>query len=118
VEDFEGGAGRARAAAGNSSEVNTFTIYRAYTQWAGFTLGEGDSIFSQGGYTYIAEPGRNSVAELRGSPLSLQQEFGISNPIYVVGSTSTSRAYALGSTSAGTGTATAIETTSNTTSTR
>jgi YVTN family beta-propeller protein len=74
------------------------------------------SIFSQSGYTYIAEPGRNAVAELRGSPLSLQQEFGISNPIYVVGTATGTRAYALGSTSAGAGTATAIEITSNTTS--
>ena len=74
------------------------------------------SIFSQSGYTYIAEPGRNAVAELRGSPISLQQEFGISNPIYVVGTANGTRAYALGSTTAGAGTATAIEITSNTTS--
>ncbi len=80
------------------------------------------SIFSQGGYTYIAEPGRNAVAELRGSPLSLQQEFGftaptLTVPTYVVGSTGTARAYALATAANGAGTATAIETTSNTTST-
>jgi hypothetical protein len=34
----------------NSAEYNTFSIYRAYTQWAGFTLGEADSIFSTGGF--------------------------------------------------------------------
>src|ERR1700704_521212 len=34
----------------NAAEQNTFTIFRAYTQWAGFTIGEADSIFSQGGF--------------------------------------------------------------------
>ncbi|MCU1321385.1 MAG: hypothetical protein JWM43_1034 [Acidobacteriaceae bacterium] len=100
-----------------SFDISTSLQTRDVLQTTLLTGAAPSSIFSQGGYTYIAEPGRNAVAELRGSPLSLQQEFGISNSIYVVGSTSTARAYALGSTSAGLGTATAIEITSNTTST-
>jgi hypothetical protein len=32
------------------SEINTFSIYRAYIQWVGFTLGEADSVFSTGGF--------------------------------------------------------------------
>jgi hypothetical protein len=34
----------------NAKEVNTFTIYRAYIQYVGFTLGEADSAFSTGGF--------------------------------------------------------------------
>jgi Porin subfamily len=34
----------------NPKESNTFSIFRAYTQWAGFTVGEADSAFSTGGY--------------------------------------------------------------------
>jgi hypothetical protein len=31
-------------------EANTFSIYRAYVQWAGWTFGEADSVFSTGGF--------------------------------------------------------------------
>ena len=44
------------------------------------------SLFSSAGNTYIAEPGRNSVAVLKGSPPALQQELPVAaNPLYVVG---------------------------------
>lgn len=44
-----------------------------------------------GGSTYIAEPGRNSVAQLSGSPLALKQEFPvIANVVYVVGAATVS----------------------------
>ncbi len=34
----------------NPKEANTFSIFRAYVQWVGFTLGEADSVFSTGGF--------------------------------------------------------------------
>jgi YVTN family beta-propeller protein len=72
------------------------------------------SIFSQGGFTYIAEPGRNAVAELKGSPLALQQELPVAaNVIYVAGAAGAPRAYAI-SQGTGNGQVAAIETTSNT----
>jgi YVTN family beta-propeller protein len=74
------------------------------------------SIFSQGGFTYIAEPGRNAVAELKGSPLALQQELPVAaNVIYVAGAAGAPRAYAISQgTGTGNGQVAAIETTSNT----
>ncbi len=77
------------------------------------------SVFSQGGYTYIAEPGRNAIAELRGSPLALQQELPVApNAIYVAGVAGTPRAYAISQGTPGSnGQVAAIETTSNTIST-
>jgi YVTN family beta-propeller protein len=77
------------------------------------------SLFSQGGYTYITEPGRNAIAELRGSPLALTQELPVAaGAIYVAGTTGTARAYAISQGAAGNnGEVAAIETTSNTIST-
>jgi YVTN family beta-propeller protein len=77
------------------------------------------SVFSQGGFTYIAEPGRNAIAELRGSPLALTQELPVApGAIYVAGVVGTARAYAISTGTAGTnGQVAAIETTSNTIST-
>ncbi len=76
------------------------------------------SIFPEGSYTYITQPGRSSVAELSGSPLALQQELSPVGPlpIYIAGVASAPRVYVLSpSDPAGnTGTATAIETTTNT----
>ncbi len=34
----------------NPKEANTFSIFRAYMQWVGFSLGEMDSVFSSGGF--------------------------------------------------------------------
>jgi DNA-binding beta-propeller fold protein YncE len=56
------------------------------------------SLFAEGTYTYIAQPGRNSVAELTGIPPSLQQELPASPgylPIYTVGVAATPRSYAI-----------------------
>ncbi|MEO8735060.1 MAG: YncE family protein [Edaphobacter sp.] len=72
------------------------------------------SIFPEGAYTYIAEPGRNAIANLQGSPPVLKQEFGITNPVYVVGITNAPRVYALGSDSNGNGQAFTLETATNT----
>ena len=76
------------------------------------------SIFPEGTYTYITQPGRSSVAELTGTPLTLQQELSPVGPlpIYIAGVASAPRVYALSpSLPAGSpGTATAIETTTNT----
>lgn len=76
------------------------------------------SIFPQGQYTYITQPGRSSVAELSGSPLALQQELAPvgAAPIYIAGVASAPRIYALSpsATAGAPGTASAIETTGNT----
>jgi YVTN family beta-propeller protein len=69
------------------------------------------SIFPQGTFTYVTQPGsnpggpvttpplgRNSIAEFASSPLSLQQELPISpafSPIYVAGVPSASRSFAI-----------------------
>ena len=56
------------------------------------------SLFAEGTYTYIAQPGRTSVAELTGIPPTLQQELPASPgylPIYTVGVAATPRSYAI-----------------------
>lgn len=54
------------------------------------------SLSPQGGNLYLTEAGRNSVANLQGSPPALKQEFPVApNPIYVLGVNNTPRAYAL-----------------------
>ena len=77
------------------------------------------SIFPQGSYTYITQPGRSSVAELTGSPLELQQELAPVGPapVYIAGVASAPRIYALspGATAGSPGTATPIEVTTNNT---
>ena len=79
------------------------------------------SIFPQGSFTYITQPGRSSVAELAGSPLTLRQELAPvgAAPVYIAGVASAPRIYALSpSATAGfPGTATPIETSTNTPST-
>ncbi len=73
------------------------------------------SIFPQGTNTYVTEQGRNAIAEFQGSPLTLKQELSVVNPIYVVGISGAPRVYALSQvTGATAGTATAIDTTTNT----
>ncbi len=74
------------------------------------------SIFPQGTNTYVTEPGRSSVAQFTGAtPLVLQQELAVVNPIYVVGIANAPRVYALSQGSGGAnGRAIAIDTSSNT----
>ena len=68
---------------------------------------------SAGSVLYISQTGRQSVAALSSSPVSLLQELTVgTNPVYVVGSDGSPRVYALSAgTGAGNGRATAIETT-------
>jgi YVTN family beta-propeller protein len=76
------------------------------------------SIYSQGTYLYIAEAGRNAVAELANLPPAIQQELPTgAGTIYTVGAASSPRAYALvgGASTTANGTAVPIETGSNTT---
>jgi YVTN family beta-propeller protein len=72
------------------------------------------SIFPEGTDTYITEPGRSAIADLAGSPPVLKQEFGVTNPTYVVGIAAAPRIYALGSDTAGNGQASTIETATDT----
>jgi YVTN family beta-propeller protein len=77
------------------------------------------SVFPQGTYTYITQPGRASVAELTGgSALTLQQELAPvgPTPIYIAGVASAPRVYVLSpsATAGANGTATPIEVATNT----
>jgi DNA-binding beta-propeller fold protein YncE len=75
------------------------------------------SLYSSGTYTYIAEAGRNSVAQLSGTPPAIQQELPTGpNTIYTVGASSSPRAYAIvqGSVAGANGTVVPIEASSNT----
>ena len=76
------------------------------------------SIFPEGAYTYITQPARQSVAELNGSPLTLQQELSPvgPSPVYIAGVASAPRVYVLSpsATAGSAGTATPIETSTNT----
>ena len=72
------------------------------------------SIFPEGTYTYVAEAGRNVVADFEKTPPVLVQEFPVANPTYVVGIAGAPRVYALGQDSSGNGSATPLETSSNT----
>lgn len=74
------------------------------------------SVYPQGGFTYVAERGRNAIAQLGGFPVGLQTELPTgAGTVYTVGSANSPRAYAI---VAGTGTTpgnvAAIETTFNT----
>ena len=77
------------------------------------------SIFPQGSFTYITQPGRGSVAELTGSPLELQQELAPVGPapVYIAGVASAPRVYVLSpnATAGAPGTATPIEVSTNNT---
>lgn len=76
------------------------------------------SLTAQGTYTYLPQPGRNSVAQYISSPLALQQEFSIDpaySPIFVVSVASAPRVYTIDqAVNGGNGQVTPIETTSNT----
>ena len=81
-------------------------------------------IFPEGTYTYITQPGRSDVAELSGTPPTLQQEISDigQNPVYIAGVASAPRIYAISQgplsngVPTGAGTAAAIETSTNTVS--
>ncbi len=75
------------------------------------------SLYNSGTNTYIAEAGRNSVAQLSGLPPAIQQELPTgANTIYTVGASQSPRAYAIaqGSTPGGNGVVVPIEAASNT----
>ena len=77
------------------------------------------SILAQGSFVYIAEAGRNAVAQLTaGSPPNFKQELPTgAGTIYTVGVANAPRVYAIAQGAPGaTGTVAAIETTSNTVS--
>jgi YVTN family beta-propeller protein len=74
------------------------------------------ALYSSAGNTYLAEPGRNSVAVLKGTPPALQQELPVAkNPVYVIGVGGAARYYSLSQGTVGNnGVAQAIETSTNT----
>lgn len=75
------------------------------------------SILPQGSYLYIAQTGRNSVAQLEGLPPAIRSELPTgAGTTYTVGVASAPRVYALvqGASTTGAGTAAAIETGTNT----
>ncbi len=101
----------------NSFSISSSLLASDVLQSTLFANSNPVSLYSQGTYTYIAEAGRNAIAELTGLPPAIQQELPTgANTIYTVGAGSSPRAYALveGSSSTGNGTAIPIETASNT----
>ena len=77
-----------------------------------------NSIFPEGTNTYITQPGRNSVAQLQGSPPALRQELPVGpNVVYIAGVVNAPRIYAISQNAGGSGQVTPIETSSNTTDT-
>ena len=76
------------------------------------------SIYPQGANTYVAESGRNAVAQLAGSPVGVQTELATGpGTIYTVGAAGSPRAYAIAAGNGTTaGTVSAIETGFNTVS--
>jgi YVTN family beta-propeller protein len=56
------------------------------------------SLFPQSTFTYVTQPGRNSVAEFQATPLNLQQELPINPayaPVFVAGVSGAPRSYVL-----------------------
>jgi YVTN family beta-propeller protein len=77
------------------------------------------AIFPEGINTYVTDPGLNVVSQFTGSPLVLQQQFGIDptfKPIYTVGVPNAPRVYAISQSNpvGSPGRVNTIETTSNT----
>src|SRR5580765_789496 len=79
-----------------------------------------NSVFADSLSTYVTEPGRSAVSQLKGAPPSLNQELPITTgftPVYVAGYPGAARQYVINqSTSGGAGQVAAIETSSNTVS--
>jgi len=105
----------------NAAPVSTSLIASSVTQTTLLSnpAPNASSLFPQGTYTYITQPGRSSVAEFTGSsPLTLQQELAAvgPTPIYIAGVASAPRIYVLSpsSTPGAPGTATPIEVSTNT----
>jgi len=110
--------------------INTFAISASLLSSAveQTTLLSGanpNMIFPEGTYTYISQPGRSDIAELSGTPPTLQQEISAigQNPVYIAGIASAPRIYAISQgplsssgVPTGAGTAAAIETGTNTVS--
>ncbi len=113
-----------------TSQINQTTLLRNPIQGGQNVLPS--SIFPQGNFTYVTQPGfnpggpiaspplgRNSIAEFTGSPLNLQQELPIDpafSPIYVAGVASAPRSFVLSqAVNGGPGAVSTIENTTNAT---
>ena len=83
-----------------------------------------NSILPLSASSYISEPGRNSIAQLTGSPLALKQELPVDtgySPVYIAGAAAGNRAYAISQAvpaNGGPGQVAAIDIASNTISNR
>jgi YVTN family beta-propeller protein len=77
-----------------------------------------NSVFPDASSTYITEPGRNAVAQLKGAPPALNQELPVASgytPVYIAGFSGAPRAYLINqSTGGGKGQVAAIEASSST----
>ena len=101
----------------NSFSISSSLLYSDVLQTTLLANSKPISLYSQGVNTYIAESGRNAIAQLSGLPPALKQELPTgANTVYTVGAGSSPRAYALvqGSNTAANGTVVPIETSSNT----
>ncbi len=109
----------------NSFPISTTLISSNVNQTTLLSGANANTIFPQGSFTYITQPGRTSVAELTGSPPTLQQEIPVGpNPVYIAGIPSAPRIYSISQgtpqgvtcPSGNQGAASAIETSNNTVS--
>jgi YVTN family beta-propeller protein len=108
----------------NTFSISTSLLSSAVEQTTLLAGANPNMIFPEGTYTYITQPGRSDVAELSGTPPTLQQEISDigQNPVYIAGVASAPRIYAISQgplsngVPTGAGTAAAIETSTNTVS--
>ena len=101
----------------NSFSISSSLLYSDVLQTTLLASSKPVSLYAQGAYTYIAESGRNAIAQLYGLPPALQQELPTgANTVYTVGAGNSPRAYALvqGANTAANGIVVPIETASNT----
>jgi YVTN family beta-propeller protein len=105
----------------NSFDVSTSLISSQILESTLLSGANPISIFPTNQSTYISDPGVNAVDQLTSTPPALKQELPIAggySPLYVVGNSSSARAYAITpSTTGGPGQVSAIETGGNTIST-
>ncbi len=106
----------------NSFVISTTLISSNVNQTTLLAGANANTIFPQGSFTYITQPGRTSVAELKGAPPTLQQEIPVGpSPVYIAGIPKAPRIYSISQgapsgSACASGTASAIETANNTVS--
>jgi YVTN family beta-propeller protein len=100
----------------NSFSVSSFLLANQVVRSTLLTNSNPVSIYPQGSSIYVAEAGRNAIAQLQGLPPAIHQELPTgAGTVYTVGANGSPRAYSIVQGTPGSvGTVSAIETGSNT----